>query len=97
MVIHKKPALPETRQGGANDPRQASEQCARWIDTFPECFCDLHSTGGVGTPNLCECSRQSILYVGKEIWGKNHFAVLCEGTILSGAPKCFFRVIFEEE
>lgn len=65
--------------------------------SFPECFCDLHKTGGVDTPNLCECSRQSILYVGEAIWGKNRFTVMCEGTILSGAPMCCFRVVFQEE
>jgi len=62
---------------------------------FPTCTCDLHATGGVDTPCLCECSRQSILYVGESIWGKNTFQVECLGTILSGDRECRFRVIFD--
>lgn len=50
---------------------------------FMECTCGLFRRGYVSTPLLCECSRQSILYVaafvveGPEIPGDNlrlHFA-----------------------
>lgn len=68
-----------------------------YLIIFPECFCDLHISGGVNTPNLCECSRQSIFYVGEEIWGRNRFTVINEGTVLSGAPACRFRVVFKED
>ncbi len=37
-----------------------------YLIIFPKCCCDLHTTGGVHTPNLCECSRQSILYTVME-------------------------------
>lgn len=30
---------------------------------FLECTCELHKRGYVSTPLLCECSRQSIIYV----------------------------------
>lgn len=62
---------------------------------FPACSCDLHTAGGVNTPNLCECSRQSILYVGEQIWRGSSFRVEQVQTVLTGAPECKFRIIFE--
>lgn len=62
---------------------------------FPECACDLHTAFGVNTASLCECSRQSILYVGKCVWGDSGFRVEQVETILSGAAQCRFRVIFD--
>ncbi len=62
---------------------------------FPACVCDLHTTAGINTPNLCECSRQSIIYVGEKIWGTTDFEVQCLGTILSGAKECTFKVTFK--
>lgn len=62
---------------------------------FPECACDLHTACGVSTPHLCECSRQSILYVAETVWAGCSIRVETEGTILSGAEECRFRVIFE--
>ena len=35
---------------------------------FLECTCELHKRGYVSTPLLCECSRQSILYVLHSLW-----------------------------
>ena len=35
---------------------------------FLECTCGLHKQGYVSTPMLCECSRQSILYVLHSLW-----------------------------
>ena len=42
---------------------------------FPKCSCDLHTAGGVNTPKLCECSRQSVIYVGENIWKGEPFRV----------------------
>ena len=64
---------------------------------FPECACDLHTQGGVDTPLLCECSRQSILYVAKTVWQGCALRVETEGTALSGAAECRFRLVFEPE
>ena len=61
---------------------------------FPECSCDLHTACGVNTSNLCECSRQSILYVNRTVWKGCDLRVESEGTILSRAPECRFKVIF---
>lgn len=48
------------------------------------------------TPNLCECSRQSIIYVGESVWGDSKIRVEQVETILSGDAECKFRVIFDE-
>ncbi len=63
---------------------------------FPYCACDLHTAGGVNTPHLCECSRQSILYVAQTVWKERNVRVESEGTVLSGAAECRFRIIFGE-
>lgn len=62
---------------------------------FPECACDLHTDCGVGTPLLCECSRQSIRYVAQNVWKGCRVRVEPEGTVLSGAPECRFRLIIQ--
>ncbi len=63
---------------------------------FPECACDLHTAGRVNTPCLCECSRQSILYVAETIWKGCRLQVEQEGTILSGDAECRFSILFEQ-
>ena len=62
---------------------------------FPECACDLHTACGVDTPLLCECSRQSVLYVAQTVWQSCRVQVAAEGTVLSGAAECRFRLIFQ--
>ena len=62
---------------------------------FPECACDIHTAGGVNTANLCECSRQSIIYVAESVWTDSIIRVEQVETILSGDSECKFKVIFE--
>ena len=62
---------------------------------FPECACDIHTAGGVNTPNLCECSRQSIIYVAESIWNESKLHVEQVETILSGDAECKFRIRFD--
>lgn len=62
---------------------------------FPECACDLYCTGGIRSPHLCECSRQSILYVAESIWTGCKLHVEQDGTILSGDKECQFRILFD--
>lgn len=66
-----------------------------YLICFPECACDLHTAFGVDTAHLCECSRQSIIYVGKNVWHDSKIRVEQVETILSGAAECKFRVIFD--
>lgn len=62
---------------------------------FPECGCDLHNDCDVNTPDLCECSKQSIIYVGKSVWTDSKIRVEQVETILSGGTECKFKIIFE--
>ena len=62
---------------------------------FPKCGCDIHNDCGVNTPNLCECSKQSIIYVGRSVWTDGKIKVEQVETILSGGTECKFKVIFE--
>ena len=59
---------------------------------FLECTCELHKRGYVSTPLLCECSRQSILYVLQSLWKDRTFQVtICE-SILRGSLHCRMRI-----
>ena len=62
---------------------------------FSECACDIHTHFGIHTANLCECSRQSIIYVAKRVWPDSRIRVEQEETILSGDTKCRFRILFD--
>lgn len=62
---------------------------------FPECACDVHTAGGVNTPHLCECSRQSILYVAQTVWRTDSVQVEMKSTVLSGAKECRFRITLQ--
>ena len=66
-----------------------------YLICFPRCACDLHTEFGVNTANLCECSRQSIIYVGTSVWRDDKISVKQEGTILAGDAECRFRIIFD--
>ena len=59
---------------------------------FMECTCMLHRQGYVSTPLLCECSRQSILYVLNSLWKDKTFRVtICE-SILRGSQNCKMQI-----
>ena len=63
---------------------------------FLECTCELHKQGYVSTPLLCECSKQSILYVLHSLWKNRKFNVSICGSILHGNPECKMRIETEE-
>ena len=59
---------------------------------FMECTCMLHRQGYVSTPLLCECSKQSILYVLHSLWKDKAFRVtICE-SILRGDQHCKMQI-----
>ena len=59
---------------------------------FLECTCELHRRGYVSTPLLCECSRQSIIYVLHSLWEDRAFRVtICE-SILRGSRYCKMQI-----
>ena len=63
---------------------------------FLECTCELHKQGYVSTPLLCECSKQSILYVLHSLWKNRKFNVAICCSILRGNPECKMRIETEE-
>ena len=64
---------------------------------FTECTCDLSRSGYVRTPLLCECSRQSILYVLHSLWKGKRFQVTLCNSILRGSDDCKIRIKAEDE
>ena len=64
---------------------------------FTECTCDLSRSGYVRTPLLCECFRQSILYVLHSLWKGKRFQVTLCNSILRGSDDCKIRIKAEDE
>lgn len=64
---------------------------------FTECTCDLSRSGYVRTPLLCECSKQSILYVLHSLWKGKRFQVTLCNSILRGSDDCKIRIKAEDE
>jgi len=62
---------------------------------YPKCFCPLVASGFVQSAVHCECSRQSIIYVLQNLLPGKDIKVETIETVLSGAPKCKFRVTVE--
>lgn len=62
---------------------------------FGACTCPLHGAGCVHTPLLCECSRQSVLYVLSEFWKDLHFEVELRASILRGDAQCVLHIHVE--
>ena len=67
-----------------------------WL-IFHQCTCSLHTQGYINSYLLCECSRQSVLHILRELWPERSFIVDPEGTILNGAQDCRFHIIEREE
>lgn len=63
---------------------------------FTSCDCPLHTDGNVNSTRLCECSRQSMICVFKNLVPDRDFRIECVSSILSGDEKCCHRIIFEE-
>lgn len=64
---------------------------------FMECTCELYRKGYVQTPLLCECSRQSILYVLHSLWKDKTFRVALCNSILQGDKICKMRIVVKEK
>jgi predicted ArsR family transcriptional regulator len=62
---------------------------------YPHCFCPAVTQGYCQSPTHCECSRQSILYVLRNLLPDREIEVQPMHTVLSGAEECRFRVTVE--
>ncbi|MDA3846467.1 MAG: hypothetical protein PF505_07970 [Vallitaleaceae bacterium] len=59
---------------------------------FLHCLCDLHTLGYVHSDYICECSRQSIIYVMKSLVPDMDMKVDKLTTILGGDVECRFSI-----
>lgn len=59
---------------------------------FPCCLCDLHRHGYIYSDCICECSRQSIIYVMNSLEPDTKIQVDKLTTVLSGDNECRFRI-----
>ena len=63
---------------------------------FTSCDCPLHTDVNIKSTRLCECSRQSMICVFKNLVPEKNFNIECVSSILSGNDKCCHRIIFED-
>ena len=66
-----------------------------YMITYSECGCDLHTSCGLNSGSLCECSRQSILYVEQSVTNRTIIVERLE-SVLAGDEVCKFRIRFED-
>ena len=59
---------------------------------FKSCGCDLHTKAKVNSSRLCECSRQSILWILRTLVPDRAFSVERMESILQGDQVCRFRI-----
>lgn len=59
---------------------------------FKKCYCGLYNEGYVTSPVLCECSRQSIIYVFNTLMPDKKFDVEICSTVLRGGDECKFSI-----
>lgn len=61
---------------------------------FYSCECPLKTEAGISSPRLCECSKESMIFVFKELVGDRDFSVQQIETILKGDNACHYRITF---
>jgi hypothetical protein len=59
---------------------------------YPRCLCPLHTEGGVNDGTLCECSRESLLWLMRELFPGRRPKVELLQSILRGDRQCRLRV-----
>lgn len=65
----------------------------RYELSYDSCTCHLRRAGLVDALSLCECSRQSILCVLRELWPHRSFEVTARQSIFGGADSCRFGIV----
>lgn len=63
-----------------------------WAMSYDSCTCPLVASGIVQDPALCECSRQSVLFVLGRLFPGTEFHVSLEKSVLCGSRQCMFRI-----
>lgn len=59
---------------------------------FDQCYCNLHIEGYVQSDVICECSKQSVLYVMAQLAPQYNYEVTKITSVLGGDDECRFRI-----
>ena len=63
---------------------------------FTKCGCPLYTHAKINSNNLCECSRQSMICVFKNLVPQKNFKIECTESILAGNKKCCHKIVFDD-
>ena len=55
---------------------------------FEQCVCSMHNEGYINSPHLCECSRQSVIFIMNSLVPDKEVDVEIKSTVLRGAEEC---------
>jgi hypothetical protein len=86
----------EEMNGIENVKSEIVESRKKYYVFFKKCTCSLHNEGYVNSPFLCECSRQSVIYVFNSIMPNKNFDVEICSTILRGGNECKLSITMNE-
>ena len=64
---------------------------------FTKCGCPLYTHAKINSNNLCECSRQSMICVFKNLVPQKNFKIECTESILAGNKKCCHKIVFDDQ
>ncbi len=64
---------------------------------FTSCDCPLHTEMNIQSKRLCECSRQSMMCVFRNLVPDRPFTIETKTSILSGHKECCHRISFEKK
>ena len=70
----------------------AVEPGASYDFLYARCCCPLHTDGGVDDPLLCECSRESLLWLMRSLFPERRPRVEMLESVLAGDGQCRLRV-----
>lgn len=70
----------------------AVEPGATYDFCYAQCYCPLHTDGGVNDPLLCECSRESLLWLMRSLFPARAPRVELLQSVLAGDGQCRLRV-----
>lgn len=62
---------------------------------YPRCTCPRVLSGEVTDPEHCQCTKQSILYILRQLEPESRFTVEILDTVLRGGESCRFRITRE--
>lgn len=62
---------------------------------FTSCDCPIHTEGGINSPRLCACSKESMICVFKDLVPDREFTLEQTATILGGGDACCYTITFK--